>query len=315
MSKLLQGRVITVNKTNYIVSIEQVMYQAILSGRFRFMVQGEEDYPVTGDYVNIRMINENEGIIESVLSRENVLRRNSVRQDRSTQIFASNINIIYICVSMNEDFNERKIRNFINLTMEYPFEVVVLLTKADLAEDLNEYITRYQQISSIPYMAISIYDKESMDQIYNHMAEKTAVLIGSSGVGKSTIVNYLLQNDYLKVNGIRESDAQGRHTTSHRELVMLEHGGAIIDTPGIRIIHSYLNEQMDEYYEDIVELSEFCGFRNCTHTHEPSCAVQEAIENGDVLEEHFQAYIKAKKFAQYAKQKEAQKQRLRNTKQ
>lgn len=218
------------------------------------------------------------------------------------QILAANIDIVFICLSLNKDFNLRKLENYLTLTKGKNFKTIILLTKRDLCDDVESYILRVKNITDSDILAVSAYIKADVENIRQIMQGKTSVFIGSSGVGKSTLVNSLLEKDYLKTNDIRLSDAQGRHTTVTRELIKLDEVTSVIDTPGIRIVNAY---EIDEFsFEDILSLAEGCKFRDCKHEFETGCMVLKAIEDEVLEAERLEAYNKALKVNEYIKKRE-----------
>ncbi len=289
-TNLIKGRVIANHVSKYIVEYNKQKYTLEVSGRFKYIAYLKSDYPVVGDYVLFRETGDLEGIIESVVERENTLKRLGTYGDGNEQLIAANIDIVFVCMSLNEDFHIKKLHNFLRLAHNTNFEAIVLLTKKDLCEDIEVYITQVESITSDPIYTISIYDQDDIGTLHDIIDNKTAVFIGSSGVGKSSIVNGLLGEEHFKTNGIRISDAQGHHTTVHRELVHLDNGGSIIDSPGIRIVNSFYVDNLEDEFSDITTLSKECRFSDCTHTSEPGCAVQDALISGELDENLFDSY-------------------------
>lgn len=310
MKNLIKAQVISNHFTKYIVKHNSTHYSLEVSGRFKYVAYKKTDFPVVGDYVFFRETNTAEGIIESIEERKNTLSRLSMSNVFNEQIFASNIDIVFICVSMNEDFHIKKILNFINLVATSDFESILLLTKTDLVEDTKPFIDEIRKYSDIEIMAVSIYD--DTDVILGRIGLGTSIFIGSSGVGKSTLINKLIGEEKFLINDIRESDAQGRHTTVHKELVELPTGGKIIDSPGIRIINSYHVDNVDVEFKDIIDISSTCKFRDCKHENEPGCEIRNSLDNGDILIERYEQYTKALKFNKHVKKQEAIKEKLQN---
>ena len=174
-----------------------------------------------GDYVLFRELDNNEGIIEKIEARISSLKRLATTDKHQAQILASNIDFVYLCMSMNEDFNIRKLRNFLSLTYSIDYTTTILLTKKDLTEDIEYYINEVTLISDLNILPISVFDDDDISILKNQIKNKTCVFIGSSGVGKSTIINKLIGEQHFATKDIRLSDAQGRHTTVHRELLNL----------------------------------------------------------------------------------------------
>jgi ribosome biogenesis GTPase len=262
----------------------------------------KEEYPAVGDYVKLRKIDENLAIIEQLVQRKNVLDRLDVGTIQEKQILAANIDLAFIALSLNQDFNLKKLENFLTLTEGKNFKTMILLTKKDLCDDIDNFITKVRTVTSNDVLVVSAYDLSDIENLRMVMKGLTSVFIGSSGVGKSTLINSLLAKDYLKTNDIRLSDAQGRHTTVSRELIRLDETTAVIDTPGIRIVNAY---GIDEYnFEDILSLKEGCKFRDCQHETEIGCMVQKAIDDGLLEKKRLDAYNKAIKVNNYIRKRE-----------
>ena len=276
--------------------------QAEVSGRYRYLNLLKEEYPAVGDYVRLRKIDENLAIIEQLIQRKNVLDRLDVGTIQEKQILAANIDLVFIALSLNKDFNLKKLENFLTLTEGKNFKTMILLTKKDLCDDIDAFTSKVRTVTLNDVLVVSAYDKSDIENLRMVMKGLTNVFIGSSGVGKSTLINSLLAKDYLKTNDIRLSDAQGRHTTVSRELIKLDETTAVIDTPGIRIVNAY---GIDEYnFEDILLLKEGCKFRDCQHESETGCMVQKAIDDGLLEKERLDAYNKAMKVNDYIKKRE-----------
>jgi len=279
-----------------------------VSGHFRHLNHLKNSFPQVGDYVNFHLANEDSGIIDAVQNRRSILERTDAGAIGERQILAANIDLVFICLSMNQDFHPKKLRNYLNLTYGGVFETVVLLTKKDLCPDPQMYVNQVRSITDEPFLVVSAYDQEDMMKIQNLVKNKTAVLIGSSGVGKSTIINELLNEERFATNTIRLADAQGRHTTVNRELVHLPEGGSIIDTPGLRLVYAY--EVDPAGFLDIETLSEGCLYRNCTHTVEPGCMVLQGIAEGVIDKSRLDQYQRAMKQSEYNRRREEERNRL-----
>jgi len=298
--------VISVNKDRYVIETMEGNLNAEVSGRFRFLHYQKSEFPCTGDYVLYQRIDEFLAIIEELKERSTVLERLGVGGTGERQVLASNIDLVYICLSLNQDFNITKLENYLSLVEGKGFEAIVLLTKKDLCDDEEVYVSQVKSVTDLKVMTISVYDDEDIINLKNLMHGLTSVFIGSSGVGKSTLINHFLEEDYLKTNDIRLSDAQGRHTTVSRELIKIDEVTAVIDTPGIRIVNSYNLEENS--FQDIKDLSEGCKFRDCTHEKEVGCMVKKAIDEGLLDPIRFDVYKKALRISRYAKKREFERQ-------
>ncbi len=308
--QLIRGQVIVVYKERYLVSYEEKKIMATVSGRFQYTHYLKSEYPQIGDYVTLRMIHDNFAIIEGIQTRQSILERQDVGTVMEKHILAVNMDIVYICMSLNEDFNMTKLRNFLSLTYNQGFKTIILLTKKDLCDNINYYISQVKAATHHDIQAISAHDEDDIVQLKQSLVNQTAVFIGSSGVGKSTLINAMIGEDYFKINTIRMSDAQGRHTTVNRELIELEQGIKLIDTPGIRIVSSYFVSENE--FDDIKALSEGCKYRNCSHTDEPGCMVQYALDTGALSDDRWQQYLKGMKRNAFNKQREIERERIMN---
>jgi len=279
-----------------------------VSGRFKYLNYLKSDYPQVGDFVNFHQVDSDFGIIESISERHSVIERMDVGFVNEKHILAVNVDIIFICMSLNNDFNIKKLRNFLSLTYDSGCETVVLLTKKDLCENPEPFFIQVREVTDAKIMVISAYEAADLEAVNSEVKNRTAVLIGSSGVGKSTLINSLIGEELLETKTIRLSDAQGRHATVSRELVHLNNGGKIIDTPGIRIVSSYFVDESN--FEDILSLSEGCSFKDCTHTVEPGCMVRKSLYDGTLDYGRFEQYRKAMKLNQYTQAREKERQRI-----
>lgn len=308
------GRVIAVHKTIYSVEMDKLVYKCTVSGRFNYMVYQKSDYPVVGDYVIFKPSEyDDSGIIEKVCSRYSNVNRLGVGGTGERHLLATNVDIIFVCMSLNEDFRLKKLQNFLSLTYSSNTETIILLTKSDLCNDIDYYIDQVRKIDQYnDIMIVSIEDQQKLSQLKQRLENKTGVFIGSSGVGKSSIVNALLGYEHLVTKNVRTSDDQGRHATSHRELVYLDNGGAIIDTPGIRIVHSYIVDDINSGYKQVSELAQSCRFADCTHVEEPDCKVIEGLEDGTLPSEVYDSYKQTMRLNRYNQQRENKRKRMQD---
>lgn len=298
---LYVGRVISQHKDLYNVMCENGELIAEVSGKFIYEVKTLSDYPAVGDFVMLdrNMDTGGNAIIHAVLTRKSAFIRKMAGTSNKEQIIASNIDTVFICMSLNNDFNLRRLERYLSVAWDSQSTPVVVLTKSDLCDDLEQ---KLYEVTSIAHgvdviVTSSINDNDFVTVMDYIQKEKTVAFIGSSGVGKSTLINCLIGEQRLDTKGLRNDD-KGKHTTTHRELIMLENGGMVIDTPGMREI-GIETADFSKTFVDIDHLSSMCKFSNCTHTSEPNCAVQKAILDGSLSAERFSNYNKLKKEAKY----------------
>lgn len=292
------ARVIEQRRDLYKVISENGELHAEVSGKFVYNAYDNADFPAVGDWVMVDRTEDSSGnaIIHQVLRRKSVFERRAAGTSNTLQIVAANIDVVFICMSLNADFNLRRLERYLSVAYDSMAKPVIVLTKSDLCDDLSQ---RLSEISTVSVGTDVVISSSVGDDGYKEVLSyieygKTIAFIGSSGVGKSTLINRLLGRDVLQTKEIREDDSKGRHTTTHRQLLLLPGGGIVVDTPGMRELHLD-SANLSKTFEDVEELSERCKFRDCTHTTEPGCAVRAAIENGELSEKRFENYKKLQK--------------------
>lgn len=310
MTELVKGRVILSHYSKYIIEKDQKKYSCELSGRFKFNAYNKSDYPVVGDYVLFHETNPQEGIVERITERNSTVQRMAVTRVHDAQIVAANIDVLFICMALDKDFNIKKLNNFITMSYSNEYQTVILLTKKDIGSYVEKKLNQVKVSIDLDVYLVSAYNEEDIAFLSDVIGTKTCVFLGSSGVGKSTLVNALLGYEYMETKSIRLSDSQGRHTTVHRELIYLPSGGSIIDTPGIRLPHTYFTEEIDTHFNDVFQFSKECKFRDCTHTNEVDCGVQKAIEEGLLSYQRLEQYFHAERINNFTIRREKQKKRI-----
>lgn len=267
-----------------------------VSGKLAYGAQSREGYPAVGDWVILTPRSaEAKGTITNILPRKSKFSRKVAGNNTEEQIVAANIDMIFLVNSLNEDLNIRRLERYVTLTWESGASPVIVLTKADLTADLSEKLRVVESVAlGIPVITISVVNNTGLDQLKTYLHPgKTVALLGSSGVGKSTLTNYLCGYEKQEVQEIRDTDAKGRHTTTNREMVLLPNNAILIDTPGMRELQLWNSEEgLSNSFSEIEELAASCKFRDCQHEKEMGCAVKLAIEEGELEEERLQSYKK-----------------------
>lgn len=305
MANETRNRVICQEKGLYRVSDGRCERLAEISGNFRYRIRSVEDYPAVGDYVLVSGTDdESRGIIESVYPRKSVFVRRAAGHEDRQQVVAANIDIVFICMSLNGNFNARRLERYVSTAWNSGAAPVVVLTKADLCEDLPAMIAEAEAAApGVDVVTVSSLS-DKVDAVKPYLAPgSTVAFLGSSGVGKSTLINALLGKNTLRTGEIGDND-RGRHTTTRRELLALPCGAFVIDTPGMRELGMWENESgIDTAFSDIAAFAEECRFSDCTHTNEPGCAIQAALRSGRLEEERWESYRKLRAENAYSENK------------
>ena len=290
------GRVILEHKDRYIVKTKNYEYDSELIGNLRFTANSKNDLPVVGDWVAISEYDNKKALIHSVYPRHSILERKAVGKFGQTQIIATNIDFALIVQSVNRDFNINRIERYLTICHSSKIEPIVVLSKIDLIEksELDKIVAQlYKRIKGISIVAVSNESQIGLDKIKSILIKgKTYCLLGSSGVGKSTLINNLVGEKLMLTGEISESIDRGKHITTHRELIVTENG-ILIDNPGMREVGiTNSTGGLEITFDKISELSHKCKFNDCTHTNEKGCAILEAVENGEVDSESYLNFLK-----------------------
>jgi ribosome biogenesis GTPase len=266
------------------------------TGRLRFHARGAEDLPAVGDWVVFRRVAaEGKAKIHEILPRRSKFSRKAAGSETAEQVVAANVDTVFLVTGLDEDYNPRRVERYLIMAWESGAEPVVILNKADLVEEAERRRREIEAVApGVPVLVLSAKRGEGVEHLLPYLGRgRTVALMGSSGVGKSTITNRLLGAEVQRTAEVRLSDARGRHTTTHRELFVLAGGGLVLDTPGMRELQLLVSERgLRETFEEIEETAARCRFTDCRHEGEPGCAVREALESGGLDPERYQNYRK-----------------------
>ncbi|HBW13632.1 MAG TPA: ribosome small subunit-dependent GTPase A [Proteiniclasticum sp.] len=288
------GRIISQKQKLYEIALLEGTIHGEVTGKMRYEAMDPADFPVVGDFVMVDRKDETHGyaVIHEILTRKSLFVRKVAGKRRDAQAVAANVDTVFLCMALNENFNLRRLERYFAVALESGAVPVIVLTKGDLAENLPEKLSEVEKITlGYEVIVTSSLTGEGVEKLRPYAEKgKTVAFLGSSGVGKSSLINSLLGSSVMETKATGYED-KGRHTTTHRELLLLENGGALIDTPGMREL-GILEADFSKSFEDIYALAESCRFRDCSHVSEPHCAVKKAVEEGALPVERYENFLK-----------------------
>lgn len=306
-----KARVIIEYKGAYKVKNENGEFLAKVTGKRMFNASSREDFPAVGDWVAINQLPENQAVIKEILPRRTIIKRRSVGKG-GVQVIATNIDVAFAVESIGRDFNLNRFERYFAIARDGGIKPAIIINKIDLiaTEELNDKLDQIRnRFPNIDIITTSIIKNKGLDELKNYIEkDKTYCFLGSSGVGKSSLINKLLGKDLIKTEDISSYSGRGKHITTNRQMYFLDNGGIVIDNPGMREIGmTNVAEGIDDFFNEISKIAESCKYSDCTHTHESGCAVLSAVESGKVDKEKYSNYIHLKKESEYYELSEIEK--------
>lgn len=291
------GRVTSEHRERYIVKTEEGEFEAEITGNMRFSASSREGFPAVGDWVALTTYGSDFAVIHKIIPRLSTISRQAVGQFGEIQIIAANIDFALIVQAVDRDFSINRIERYLTICNSSKVTPVIILTKTDLINEQSkaEIIESiHKRLNDVEVFAISNETQDGYDALKRIIEKgKTFCMLGSSGVGKSTLLNNLSGRSIMKTGAISESTSKGRHVTSHRELIVLENGGILIDNPGMREVGIVdTADGLETTFDIVFSLAQNCKFKDCTHTNETGCSVIEAVEKGRLDKSLFENYQK-----------------------
>jgi ribosome biogenesis GTPase / thiamine phosphate phosphatase len=294
------GRVTSEHKERYIVKTEKGEFEAEITGNMRFSASSREDFPAVGDWVALTTYDTDFAIINKIIPRLSTISRQAVGQFGEIQIIATNIDFAFIIQAVDRDFSINRLERYLTICYSSKVTPVVILTKTDLINEKSKAAiidSIHQRLKGLPIIAISNETQDGYDSLKLLIEKgKTYCMLGSSGVGKSTLLNNLSGRSIMKTDTISDFTGKGRHVSSHRELTILENGGILIDNPGMREVGIVdIDNGLETTFDSVFGFAQNCKFKDCTHTSETGCSVIAAVENGKLDKNTFDNYQKMQK--------------------
>ena len=299
------ARIVSMNKNSYLISDGYSSVMAEVTGKLMFNAVTPLDYPAVGDWVYVQLFDDQSlALIHEIFPRKTLLKRKTAGKKVELQLIAANIDSAMIIQSLDSDLNLRRLERYLVMVSESDISPIVLLSKSDLMSPIeisNMTSEIHNLMPDIKIIAFNCMDESGLDSVREALIPGlTFCLLGSSGVGKTTLINSLVNGALFETQAVREKDGKGRHTTTRRQMIFMDNGAMIVDTPGMRELGNFSVEVgISETFSEIVELTERCRFNDCTHTQEDGCAVQAALVDGTISADRYQNYLKLKRESEY----------------
>lgn len=315
--ELTIGKLISSNRERFQLKASNKLFTASISGKLRRQIsRGEAEFPVVGDEVQIEQNQADIKMIQHVLPRRNYFSRQFSGLYIGEQIIASNLDYVFIVMGLDKDFNMKRLDRYLVMAAQGGVCPVVVLTKSDLCSDIWSYVarTRYERADELKVVAVSVKDKWGLEELNQFIdKEQSILLVGSSGAGKSSLINYSVGQDVARTNELSEGNGRGQCTTTMTQGYFTQSGALLIDASGLREIQLWTDTQnLNSAFEDIGELASTCKFTSCKHQGESGCKVREALLNGDLTQERFLNYMKLKSEVFQSKEEMLAKKRQRS---
>jgi ribosome biogenesis GTPase len=311
---LSPARIACAHRDAYDIWTEFGEMRAEVTGKFRYDTPVHADWPSVGDWVAVTpRIEEAAASIHAVLPRRSKFSRKAAGEETAEQIVAANVDIVFLVAGLDGDFNVRRMERYLTLAWESGARPVIVLNKSDVCADTAARVAEIDNVAfGTPVIVTSAASASGLDELSAMFTPgATGVFLGSSGVGKSSLVNALLGETRQTTQSVREDDSRGRHTTTNRELILLRGGGMVIDTPGMRELQLWIDEDgLDNAFTDVTALAQQCRFADCTHQTETGCAVKAAVESGALSAERLRSYLKLQREVRYFELRQSQSARI-----
>jgi ribosome biogenesis GTPase len=297
------ARVVSEQRGLFKVKNKNGEYLAKITGKQIFTASSREDYPAVGDWVSITELENNQAVINKTLTRKTVIKRKRSGSEE-VQIIATNIDVAFVVESVNRDYNLNRLERYFSIIRDGEIKPVIILNKIDLvpAEELDSKVAQIEnRFKNIDIVLTSVKDSNGIDDLKEHIKKgRTCCFLGSSGVGKSSLINKLLETDIIKTESIGDSSGRGNHATTSREMYFLQNGGMVIDNPGIREVGvTDVDAGITDLFDEITYLAKECKYSNCSHVHEPGCMILAALKSGELDKEKYSNYITLRKESEY----------------